>query len=81
MIARDHRKTSNLGSSATAMAFRTTEKQMIQSKKFSELMHLEVDSLKAIADPGGNYSSIAEKYADAIIIAVILFEQYFGFKM
>lgn len=78
MLAEDHEKTPNWGSSSANIAFRAKEQELLKQKKYEELIKLEVDAFKSINDPEGKYSNLAAKYNDYLVVCAYYYYDYFG---
>lgn len=78
MLAEDHAKTPNWGSSTAAANFRAKEQDLLRQRKYEDLISLEVEAFKNISDPEGKYSNLAAKYNDYLVLCAYYYYGYFG---
>lgn len=78
MIYRDHLNTPSWGSSFESIKYRDKEFDLLNSKKYVELLQMEVDGLKAAKDSEGKYSNLQIKYINEVLEVLYLSELYFG---
>ncbi|WP_202032978.1 MULTISPECIES: hypothetical protein [unclassified Paenibacillus] len=78
MLTKDHKLTPNHANSTEAQNYRAKELQYLKNKQYQELLNFTVDNLKKIADPGGGYGTLANKYRYALSDALFYAHQYFN---
>ncbi|OKP92287.1 hypothetical protein A3842_02430 [Paenibacillus sp. P3E] len=78
MLYRDHLNTPSWGSSLQSDIYRDKEFDLLNAKKYVDLLQMEVDGLKAAKDSEGKYKNLQVKYINEVVEALYLSEIYYG---